>query len=71
MRFKKAFDDPDRRGDGYAVDELLQGIHQLAINDNNKRLIAEHGGIPLMETVLISDDGPTKRSVLPHEESGN
>ena len=54
---QKAFDDSDRRGDGYAVEELVQGLHQLAINDNNKRLIAEHGGIPLLERVLISDDG--------------
>ena len=54
---KKALDDPDRRGEGYGVEELVQGIHQLAINDNNKRLIAEHGGIPLLESVLISDEG--------------
>ena len=54
---KEALDDQDRRGEGYSVEELVQGLHQLAINDNNKRLIAEHGGIPLLESVLISDDG--------------
>ena len=54
---KKALDNPDRHEDVFGVEELVQGLNQLAINDNNKRLIAEHGGIPLLECVLISDDG--------------
>ena len=58
---KKTFKDhPDRCGDDYTVEELLQGLYQLAMNDNNKRLIAEHGGITLMERVLTSDDGTNK-----------
>ena len=56
-KLKKALENPDRRGEGYSVEELVQGLHQLAINDNNKRLIADHGGIPLLESVLIGDDG--------------
>ena len=57
---KKALDDPNRLADDYAVDELLQGLHQLAINDSNKRLIAEHGGIQLLESVLTSNEGTNK-----------
>ena len=54
---KKALDNPNRRAEGFSIEELVQGLHQLAINDNNKCLIAEHGGIPLLERVLIGDDG--------------
>ena len=61
---KKALKDPERRGHGYAVEELVQDLHQLAINDNNKRLIAEHGGIPLLETVLVGDGGTDEEKRL-------
>ena len=40
-----------------SVEELVQGIHQLAINDTNKCLIAKQGGIPLLEGVLVNDQG--------------
>ena len=50
---KKALDSSDRTGEGYSVEEITQGIQQLAMNDSNKRIIAELGGIALMERILV------------------
>ncbi|XP_030848994.1 uncharacterized protein LOC115918878 [Strongylocentrotus purpuratus] len=37
------------------AEELLQAVDDLAINDNNKRLIVEKGGIPILSKLLQRD----------------
>ena len=50
-----ALENDERRGSGYSVLEITQGIRHLAINDDNKRLIERLGGIPLLEHIILED----------------
>ena len=52
---RKTTTDAFRRGFTLSSLELAQAIDQLAINDNNKRLIAEKGGIGFMGRMLEMD----------------
>ncbi|XP_003725459.3 uncharacterized protein LOC100893943 [Strongylocentrotus purpuratus] len=47
--------DAFRRGFTLSAIELVQGIEQLAINDENKRLIAENDGIAILSRMLEMD----------------
>ena len=39
----------------YSTFEVLQGLNQLAINDWNKLLIVELGGIDVLERILMEE----------------
>ena len=57
---KQALTDANHRASvnniSFSALELVQGVEQLAINDNNKILIAEKGGIDLLGQLLRDDD---------------
>ena len=52
----QALEGPARRAYKYSALEITQGIHQLSINDNNKRLIVEYGGLLLLERMICEGD---------------
>ena len=60
LTLQSAMSGPNRKSSGYSVLEILQGLNQLAINDSNKLLIVELGGIDVLERVLVEEGSNDK-----------
>ena len=57
----EAYQSEDRRCDGYSVKELAEGLSQLAIDDDNEKILGQNGAIRVLTAILqtSNDDEET------------
>ena len=48
----EAYQSESRRWNGYSTKELAEGLSQLAINDNNKKILGQNGAIRVLTAIL-------------------